>query len=100
MDSMFSDPGKKLKKLALIIFWVVLVSSAIEGIALIYMGVNWFKLFRDFSYRDPLIIAGLLTPLLGVLTAWLSTIVLYAFGQLTEDTAAIREAVEKEKEKV
>ncbi|MBP5289729.1 MAG: hypothetical protein J6Z79_07665 [Clostridia bacterium] len=101
MRTLFSNPGKKLKTLALVIFWIVLAFSVIEGIGLIYMGVNWYETFHDitaWTYKTPLIIAGILTPIVGILIAWLSSIFLYAFGQLSEDTAAIRAAAEKEKQ--
>ena len=97
---LFGNPGEKLKNLALVIFWFILVSSVIEGICLIFVGINWYEVFHDiraYEYEKPLIIAGLFTPFVGALVAWLSSIALYAFGQLVEDTSVIRENTQSNK---
>ena len=101
---LFGNPGKKLKTLALVIFWIILVSFVIDGVLLILAGVNWYDRdwplykmfgFGGYDYRALCIVSGLLMPFIGLLSAWLSSIILYAFGELVENTTALRKTAEK-----
>ena len=76
---MFNNIGKKLMNLAKVLFWVIAIAALIAGIL-------------SMRYNDLL---GILILIGGFITAWLSNLGLYAFGQIVDDTHAIREQKEK-----
>lgn len=65
---MYDEVGGKIKTLAKVIAWVGIIASVVVGIVTISTGV------------------GILVLILGPLFSWLSTLVLYGFGQLIENT--------------
>lgn len=65
---MYDEIGGKIKTLAKVIAWVGIIVSVVVGIVTISTGV------------------GILVLVLGPLFSWLSTLVLYGFGQLVENT--------------
>ena len=69
---MYDNIGGKIKGLAKIIFIIEAVGAIITGIALLITGVALF---------------GLLILVCGPLVAWVSSWILYAFGELVETTA-------------
>ena len=72
----FEDPGQKIKSLALILFWIETVSITLTYLILI------------IAAEMPAMI--LLTPLVIAVAAgiaWLSSILLYGFGELIENSA-------------
>ena len=78
---MFENSGSKIKVLALICFWISLVGSVIAGLALI----------------DSI---GIIIILLGILSSWLSTIVLYGMGEGIENSEIILSEIEKERREI
>lgn len=66
---MFNNPGRKLKILALIVFATILINGVVLA----------FSFFRSSDGVSLLFIP------LGALFGWLSSIVLYAFGELCEN---------------
>ncbi len=72
---MFDNIGGKIKGLAVIIFALGAVGSIIGGFVMMCSGI------------DELVITGLLTGLLGTLFSYISTMALYGFGQLIENTS-------------
>ncbi len=76
---MFDDPGAKLKLIAKITFWLMIIACAITGFAI---GAG-----ENASFGFLLSLAG---AAVGVLLGWLSSITLYAFGELVEQTELIR----------
>ena len=75
LDNLYLDIGEKIKRLAQLIFIIEAIGAVIAGIALLI---------------DAFILAGLLTLFLGPIVAFISTWAVYAFGQLVDDTRAIR----------
>ena len=73
---MFDNIGGKIKGLAKLICWAGIVVSAILGI-LIWANHGNF-------------LTGLLYIVVGGLASWIGSFCTYGFGQLIEDTAAIR----------
>lgn len=65
---MYDEVGDKIKTLAKVIAWLGIIASVVVGIVTISTGV------------------GILVLILGPLFSWLSTLVLYGFGQLVENT--------------
>ena len=74
---MYENIGEKIKGLAKAMFIVEAIGAVITGIALP-------------ATDDDFILAGLLTLFCGPIVAWVSSWVLYAFGQFVEDTHAMR----------
>lgn len=81
---MFKNPGNKLKSLASLIFAVIVVVFLMIGFA---VGIEIDRVL--FSL---LIIGGI-----GVIVGWLSSIMLYSFGELVNDVEEIRAAVDEMK---
>lgn len=74
---MYDNIGNKIKSLAKTIFIVEAICTVIAGIALL-------------ATDDDFILIGLLTLFCGPIVAWVSSWILYAFGELVEDVHAIR----------
>ena len=79
-EKLYENVGAKIKGLAKWIFFLEALSAVISGIALLADGEVWF---------------GLLTLVLGPVVALASSWLLYAFGQLTEDTHDVRSQAER-----
>ncbi len=72
-SGMFGNIGSKIKTLAQVVTWIGIIGSAICGFVL--MGMD-----------EDLIFIGLLIAILGSLSSWVSSFVLYGFGHLIENT--------------
>lgn len=84
---MFKNPGKKLKGLAKVIFWILLLIYIAFGIA-IMMGM---PVGDNGSLEGPAaIITGVVVILIGFLFSWLSSIALYAAGAAVDDIQTIK----------
>ena len=77
---MYDNIGGKIKGLAKIIFIIEAVGAIITGIALLITGVA---------------LSGLLILVCGPLVAWVSSWILYAFGELVENSNTINNTVKK-----
>ena len=69
---MFDNIGNKLKNVAQVFAWLGIGASALIGIIV------------TIAYKTPL--PGLLIIGLGCLGSWISSLVMYGFGQLIENT--------------
>ena len=83
---MFKNAGRKLTTLAKVIFAIMCVGGLISGIS------AGAAIGNEFSGGVG-VIAFLIVTALGVLSAWICTIVIYAFGELCENVRAIREGM-------
>ena len=90
---MFKRPGKKIKTLAIILFIFLCLVPVVLGI-LLMAGALGGSLGGSLSGSAGVsgTVLGILVILLGLASAWISTILLFAFGELTDDIHAIREA--------
>lgn len=75
---MFQGAGSKIKVLAQVFFWITVVAGVIAGLALA----------EDTDGVSLLLIPG------ALLSGWLSTIVLYAFGELCENMIILNNKVQ------
>ena len=73
---MYDNIGRKIKGLAKAIFIVESIVSVVAGMILL-------------SISDNLILSGVISILLGPLVAWVSSWLLYGFGELIDKTCAI-----------
>ncbi len=72
-ESLYSNIGGKIKNWAMWIFVVEAIGAVAGALVLLFQG-------------DEFIITGLLTIVLGPIIAWVSSWLLYAFGELVEKT--------------
>ena len=77
LDNLYQNIGGKVKGLAKAIFLVEAVATIIAGLGLLFTN-------EDF------VLYGVLTLVCGPVVAFVSSWVLYAFGDLVEDVRAIR----------
>ena len=75
---MYDNIGGKIKGLAKAIFIIETIAAVISGVGIMASGY------------DTLILTGLLVLVVGPIVAWISSWMLYAFGQLVEDIHAMR----------
>lgn len=81
---MFGNIGGKIKTLAQVVTWIGIIGSVICGFVL--MGID-----------EDLIFTGFIIALLGSLSSWVSSFVLYGFGQLIENTDKLVELAKNKK---
>jgi len=70
---MFENIGKKIKNLASVITWMGIILSVVVGIVLIVLD-------------ESLIATGLIIMVAGFLMSWISSFLLYGFGQLVDNS--------------
>lgn len=73
---MYDNIGGKLKGLAKVTFVIIAIAVIIIGIALM-------------TSDEDLIVAGLLVIVLGLVSAWVSTLMTYGFGELIDKVSNI-----------
>ena len=83
---MYEEIGKKIKILARIIFVLGFIGSLIFSIIYIKNGTNNAS-DMEIAFK------GILVFLIGVILAWVSTFVLYGFGELVDKVCDIADDV-------
>ncbi len=68
---MFENVGRKIKGFVKIIFWIEAIASVVAGI--VYMATAW-----DTQWIGLFIAAG------GILVAWISSWMLYGYGEIID----------------
>lgn len=89
---MFKNSGGKLKGLAKFIFVFLIIVFSLTALGMIAFGILYMR--NSAGKGVVIILTGLVCAVLGIITAWLSSIYIYAFGQQVEDTQKIREILE------
>lgn len=99
-NCMFNNIGHKIQKLAKAFWWIGIVFWTIKGIDLIGTLSMTHQLTGSYVTASSAagVLVSIVTIIVGVLVSWIGSLVLYAFGQLVEDTHAIRENTEAEEE--
>ncbi len=82
---MFDNIGKKIKSLATVITWIGIILWCLIG----------FSLFRDGKTA----LYGLLVMVGGGILSWLSSLLLYGFGELVDNSTVLAESAAKRKQK-
>lgn len=77
VDTLYTDIGKKIKKWAKWIFYIEAIAAAISALVMLFTAENGWE-----------IPVALLMLVAGPLIAWVSSWILYAFGELVEKTSA------------
>ena len=85
---MFYEIGKKIQTVARIATYIGITLSIIAGLVLFGFACNDPDKLKGLFFLAPVAVV------VGSLSAWLSSICLYGFGKLIEDTEAIRGKLE------
>ncbi len=72
-SGMFDNIGGKIKTLAKVVTWIGIIAYVISGIAIMFID-------EEMSF------IGLMVMIFGGLISWVSSFVLYGFGQLVENS--------------
>ncbi len=83
---MFTKIGKKIKTVATVLFYALAAASVIGAF---YVIINFGQLLGTGNA----ILIGILIALVGCLVAWLSSLMLYGFGEMVDNSAIIRDAL-------
>ena len=81
---MFTNIGKKIKILAMVVCWVGIAFSVISAIVTIVLAAQSYG-----HLAGQLIAVGVVMLILGPLFSWIGSFVLYGFGELIDKTADI-----------
>jgi len=85
---MFNNPGKKIKTLAKVMFWLILIACVISAVAI---GASPYYVDEEVI----LAIAGIVVG--GFLVAYLSGLWISAFGELVENSTKLARHAEESK---
>ncbi len=90
---MYNNVGSKLKGLAKFIAWLGIIGSCISGITIMTAGsrITFNGAYGSSSLAGGGVIAGIIIMVIGSLASWLSSLALYGFGELIENTAEMNE---------
>lgn len=77
---MFDNIGGKIKALAKIVAWIGIILSVVLGIVAMFSPV----VYNGTAYKG--ILPGILIIIIGALGSWISSWVMYGFGQIIENT--------------
>lgn len=77
---MFTNIGAKIKTLASAIAWIGIIGSIIGGLAMVAVGLDSEEIF---------ILFGVLTAIVGSLTSWIGSFLLYGYGELIDKVTQI-----------
>ncbi|MDD2647828.1 MAG: hypothetical protein PHI27_08700 [Eubacteriales bacterium] len=77
---MFDNIGGKIKSLAKIVAWIGIICSVIVGV------IGMFQPVAAFGTNINGILPGVIVIVIGALSSWIGSWVMYGFGQLIENT--------------
>ena len=80
---MFDNIGAKIKGMAKFFCWFGIIASVLFGFGIIALSNNPYA-------GSGVVVSGIITMVAGAISSWLGSLVLYGFGQLVEDVAALR----------
>lgn len=98
---MFKNIGKKIKTLAKVLCWLGIIGGILTGLSLIAVGVAGSGLTvnaagsESFVSGMALIIAGAILLVLLPLLAWISSFMLYGFGELVDSASDVKQSNEE-----
>ena len=89
MDSLFEDPGYKIKKISRIIFIINCFLSFFWGF-LVFILIGKLEDWEFFACICG-VLAWVVTTIVGIIVAWLTALLFYAFGELVDTNQEIRD---------
>lgn len=87
---MFNNIGKKIKIYTSVIFYMNVFFNIVAGGIVFGLGLT--------NKQVLLMVIGVIIGVVGTFLAWISSFVLYAYGQMSEDIHFIREYIANEDE--
>ncbi len=91
---MFNNIGSKIKALAKVVTWVGIIGSVIAGIGMMTASRTMIGAY-GIDVRGGSVIGGILVMVVGSVAAWVSSFILYGFGDLVENAKRIADAQER-----
>lgn len=91
---LFRNIGKKIKLLVKVKFWVGVAVSTIAAIVLFVLAL----LPQYLPFSQEFATAGIKCLIGGPISMWLSCVILYAFGELVDNTSEIKDRLLKMQE--
>lgn len=93
---MYTNVGSKIKTLAKVICVLGIIGSVMMGITMIAgdSGMGYY-----YGSGNMLIFPGFMMIVLGSVLSWASSLALYAFGEMTENVAAMKNSLQKPEER-
>ena len=98
---MFRNIGKKIKTLAKVLCWIGMIGGAVSGLTMIALGVAGIGLnissggSYNFVTSAGLIILGIVLTVALPLLSWISTFMLYGFGEIVDSVSDLRQSNEE-----
>ena len=98
---MFNNIGKKIKTLAKVVCWIGIIGGIISGLSLIAVGAAGSGITvssngsTSFVGGMALIIAGVILLVLLPLLAWVSSFMLYGFGDMVDNVSELKQSNEE-----
>ena len=98
---MFNNIGKKIKTLAKVVCWIGIIGGIISGLSLIAVGAAGSGITvssngsTSFVGGMALIIAGIILLVLLPLLAWVSSFMLYGFGDMVDNVSELKQSNEE-----
>lgn len=98
---MFKNIGKKIKTLAKVVCWLGIIGGIISGLSLIAVGAAGSGIIvnangsASFVGGMALIIAGVILLVLLPLLAWVSSFMLYGFGDMVDNVSELKQSNEE-----
>lgn len=91
---LFRNIGKKIKLLTKVIFWIGVAISVIAAIVYFVLALlpQYLPLSQEFATDGIKCLIG------GPIAMWLSCVILYAFGELVDNTSEIKDRLSKMQE--
>ena len=84
---MFDNPGELIKKVAKIVFVIGIIITVISSI---YVFLLYARIEMGFLRT---IITSIVVLVIGLISSWLSTIVLYGMGELIDNSTKMIDAI-------
>ena len=91
---MFNQPGKKIQKLAIVVFVILLIFDLLFAFGI----SSFFDSRAGISWIGTVI--GFIIIVIGAIISWVSVIILYSFGCLVEDVEYIRTRLDMTEEDI
>ena len=88
-EIMFDKIGEKIKRLAVVIVWLGIISSLISSIVLFFLGLFEIEELWWLILLSPIVF------FVGCFLSWLSVIFIYGFGELISDTHNINLSIKE-----
>ena len=96
---MFKNIGRKIKTLALVLFWIELVIGVLAA-----LGAGIAMIATEGRHNSLMVVAGIATIIIGsglvFLFAWIGSFFMYGLGQLIDDTEVNRKTNQQILEKL